>query len=358
MAITLPFRNTRQKNASQEWNSGWRYKLSSRLLRLSLAEASFRKRGFPVTDERRRDRLEEIGQVFITGYNLALASGSTHADRPLERLMCDLEEVPGVLHGFAYEGAAMGLCVSDALPWTPSRRFEALLAEAGNRHDYLLHVGAGWAMARLPWRRRRIFRSLDPLLAWLAVDGWGFHDVYFAPSRLGKGTAGRMSCHRRAYDQGAGRAVWFICGGNMETALALVSAQDESRHADLLSGLALAVTYTGLVDPAELQALKNHGEKASQRSAAAIAQGAGFAVEARSRAGNLITPSATACKALTGGTAPDAVVRIVRQQRPVPSDIAGLEAGTGDSAYEIWRSRVQSALTDQAASAVQQGASQ
>lgn len=358
MAITLPFRNTGRKEASPHWTSAWRVKLSSRLLGLSPEEASFQRRGFPVTDERRRDRLEEIGRVFISGYNKALAGGSARGDRSLEHLRSELEDVPGVLQGFAYEGAAMGLCVSDALPWTPSGRFQAFLSEAGDRHDYLMHVGAGWAMARLPWRRRRILRSLDPLLAWLAVDGWGFHDVYFAPSRLGKGSASREPGHRSAYDQGAGRAVWFIGGGNMEAALALISEQDESRHADLLSGLALAVTYTGLIGPAELQALKSHGEMSSARPAAAIAQGAAFAVEARCRAGNLGDASAAACLALTGGNATENVVRIVRQQRPAPADIAALESETGDSAYETWRFRVQGALRDLETRAKQQGASQ
>jgi hypothetical protein len=46
----------------------------------------------------------------------------------------------------------------------------------------MAHVGIGWAIARLPWLRRRIeqpLNRLDSLLRWLAVDGYGFHEGYF-----------------------------------------------------------------------------------------------------------------------------------------------------------------------------------
>ena len=60
--------------------------------------------------------------------------------------------------------------------------------------------------------------GLDPLLGWLALDGYGFHEGYFhwretveqqaVPVRL-KGYA------RRGFDQGLGRSLWFVKGAEV-----------------------------------------------------------------------------------------------------------------------------------------------
>ena len=49
----------------------------------------------------------------------------------------------------------------------------------GDEHVYMAYVGVGWAMARLPrvlWSR---LYAPDPLLRWLVLDGYGFHQAYF-----------------------------------------------------------------------------------------------------------------------------------------------------------------------------------
>ena len=348
MSVTDEARNAScRKGADAGGRADWRASLTRALAGLSADEASFRRRGFAVCDRGRRDRLEEIGHVFIAGYNRALAGADGASARPFQALKAELDTVARPLRGFAYEGAAMGLGVCDAMPWTRADGLRLFLEDAGDRHAYLLHVGAGWAMARLPWRRKAIFRALDPLLAWLAIDGWGFHDVYFSPARLGGGSAGRRPGRTRAYDQGAGRALWFVAGGDMDAALRLVSNQNGDRRADLLSGLALAMAYTGIAAPDDLRALKHYAETAMPDGAAAIAQGAAFAVEARARAGNPLAGCDRACAALSGQT-PGAALAIVRAHRPARSDIEKLEAETGRAAYAVWRHRVQAAFCDPA----------
>ena len=69
-------------------------------------------------------------------------------------------------------------------------RLGTFLNGVGSRHAYMIHVGVGWAIARVPWLRRNFDHAvghLDPLLCWLAADGNGFSDFYFRfPSFLRK----------------------------------------------------------------------------------------------------------------------------------------------------------------------------
>ena len=73
----------------------------------------------------------------------------------------------------------MGLYLLDLLtPWNRGR-LGGFLAGPGAEHAYMVHVGAGWALAQLRLRVDRALAHLDPLLGWLAVDGYGFHQGYF-----------------------------------------------------------------------------------------------------------------------------------------------------------------------------------
>src|SRR5207237_8139100 len=106
-------------------------------------EVTCARRGFRVPRPRVREHLERIGEVFRQGYQAALESTRWTA------LPARLETVELEFQGFAYEGAAMALDLLDQLrPWAP-RLFPAFLADPGQRHLYMVHVGAGWSMARL-----------------------------------------------------------------------------------------------------------------------------------------------------------------------------------------------------------------
>ena len=66
-------------------------------------------------------------------------------------------------------------------PWRGGR-FRRFLAGPGDAHAYMAHVGVGGRWRALPWLRRNIEHAcsdMDPLLRWLAVDGYGFHEGYF-----------------------------------------------------------------------------------------------------------------------------------------------------------------------------------
>src|SRR5262249_43750809 len=148
--------------------------------------------------------------------------------------------------GFAFEGAAMASALLDLLALGRGRRLEGLLRGPGAAHVYMVHVGAGWALARLrrrPWSR---LHGLDPLLGWLSVDGYGFHQGFFAWERFVRRQEEprRLSAYaRRAFDQGLGRSLWFVHGADVERIASSVKSFSVRRRGDLWSGVGLAATY-------------------------------------------------------------------------------------------------------------------
>jgi hypothetical protein len=291
-------------------------------------EVTFRRRGFRAPCAETQRRLEGIGQTFLDGYHAALKES-----RPNE-LTARLDRVPAEMRGFAYEGAAMGLHLLDRL--IGGQRLAALLNGAGALHTYLIHVGAGWVQARLGWSDRGL-GALDPVHRWLVVDGYGFHEGYFHWRRYAAGADPILPTgyHRRAFDQGLGRSLWFVCGADPAAITAAVARLQPHRRADLWSGVGLACGYAG-----------GGGSEAGRRLVADagpfradLAQGVAFAATARSRAGNP-TPHTESASQVVCCLSAERAVRLTLTAREGVCDDAD------DPAYEVWRHRTRSALAN------------
>jgi hypothetical protein len=304
------------------------------IFRIPTEETTVARRGFPVTSSEARERIERVGRTFVQGYHTALEV--TDAQRLSRRLD---NEVAADWRGFAYEGAAMGLALLDRLSLFDRRRWESLLNGPGDAHAYMVHVGLGWTVARLPWIRRNVpgnLYKLDSLLRWLVVDGYGFHEGYFHASQsvrqqqVPRRLAGYA---RRAFDQGLGRSLWFVETTDPARVAATISTFDASRHADLWSGIGLAATYAAGADCAGLETLIT----AAGPHRFALAQGAAFAAKARLRAGNLTPETELASRVLCGASAEEAAAVTDRQLVDLPPD-------DDRPAYEHWRRRIQEHL--------------
>jgi len=298
-----------------------------RVLGLPVEAVDFQQRGFRGASEAVRNRLELVGGTFLTGYHLAVECES------ISELTVRLEGVEGELRGFAFEGAAMGLALLDWLtPWRRDR-LRTLLQGAGEAHAYMLHVGIGWVWARAPFGFRRSQRKLDPLLGWLAFDGWGFHEGFFHWPKYGAGQPAppKLSGYeRRVFDQGLGRSFWFVNGGNSRLIAQMTAKFSAERQSDLWSGIGLAATYAGMVSEASLAELREQAGAFRPQ----LAQGAAFAAKARQRAGNLTDYTHLATRILCGSSA-EAAARIT------DTALEDLPAGADVPAYELWRRRIQ-----------------
>jgi len=310
-------------------------KLRRHLLHIPLKEASFACRGFSASSMQSRDHLEQIGETFLFGYHAALEKETP------DILANQLNSIVPKFRGFAYEGAAMSLTLLDHLmPW-PRNRLHAFLQQAGAEHIYMVHVGAGWALARLPWQRQWPPRWLDPLLRWLAVDGYGFHEGYFHWRRyIGRQTRPKhlsgYAC--QVFDQGLGRSLWFIEGADVGQISKMIATFPTARHADLWSGIGLACAYAGDMARSHLAEL---GVAAGSHGPS-LAQGVAFAAKARQRAATPAVHTEEACQILCGLSAAAAATVTDDALADLPPDDIATNAYP---AYEVWRQRIRRRFT-------------
>jgi hypothetical protein len=263
--------------------------LRMRLFGISADEVTFARRGFPADMPDVRERLERAGGAFVIGYNAALRDRDD-----LPRLSDTLTAVPHDLHGFAHEGASMGLALVDQLTLGRSR-WREFLVQAAPQHLYLVLVGAGWAMARIRARRiPRFAREADPVAMPLVWDGYGFHQGFFhADHYVRRSVRPPLRGYAlHAFDQGLGRSLWFVEGGSPARIAATIASFDVQRRGDLWSGTGLACAYAGGVDETGVAALS----RAANSHHADFAQGVIFAAAARERAGNSDEATALACR--------------------------------------------------------------
>jgi hypothetical protein len=313
--------------------AGYLRAIRRRILTPSDEDTKLSTRGFRIKNDESRELLEIVGATFLAGFGHAVEAKTT-SDAEAR-----LEEIPTRFRGFAYEGAAMGLTVLDALPFGGSRRLAGLLAGQGLDHIYMAYVGMGWALARLPRFRWSKVQAPDPLLRWFALDGYGFHQAYFHTDRYVHRqyreprfpwpAGGPASYADRAIDQGIGRAMWFVGGTDPDYVADLIDGFDESRRADLYSGSGLAATYAGGVDEDELRRFaKRAGPYRPQ-----VAQGGAFAAKARVRAGLVVPHTHLATEVLCGMT-PEEAAQVCDETRPDHGDQGEL------TAHDVWRQRI------------------
>jgi hypothetical protein len=316
-------------------------RLRSRLLTPSMTETKLATRGFHEKSPEARDLLEAVGASFLTGYAHAAAASST-ADAD-----AGLETVPPRFRGFAYEGAAMGMAVRDGLPIGGTRHVERFLRGEGAKHVYMVYVGVGWAMARVPRFRWSRMYTADPLLRWLVLDGYGFHQAYF---RTGKYVRQQYQESNfpwpgpewswyadKVIDQGIGRAMWFVGGTDVDRVGDLIESFAEDRRADLYAGAGLAATYAGGVTRAELAAFLERSGKHRRW----VAQGSAFAATARLEAGLETEHTALATEVLCG-TTPELAMLACQESLPDPCVDGQVPA------YEVWRGRIADRLAGSA----------
>jgi hypothetical protein len=312
----------------------WR-SLRRRILTPNLSETKVGIRGFHVKSAAAVDRLETVGHSFLTGY--AAAAG---AARPQD-VEARLSTLSATYRGFAYEGAAMALAVLDGLPVGGRRHVEDFLAGPGQPHVYMVYVGVGWAMARLPRFRWPVLHAPDPLLRWLVLDGYGFHQAYFRTrqyvhERLHEDRfpwpVGGPSWHAaQVIDQGVGRASWFVGGADPARVAAILDAFPEHRRADLYSGAGLAATYAGGVDRDELE----HFAELAGPYLPQLAQGAAFAAKARLHADLVVPHNELATQVFCGMTVEEAAAITDRARVDLPGSRTIPD-------FAVWRQRIAS----------------
>ncbi len=311
------------------------------LFRMPPDECTFAKRGFGDCDPEMRDRLEEIGRVFEEGYTMALEIAD-HVE-----LAAALDERFDAHHvGFAYEAAGFYYALLDVLMPRRQSRLRAFTDDAARKYDYIASVGGGFALARMPWGRRalgRTMRKLDSVVARCVPDGYGFHQAFFHHRRFVEQCAAppsgwpNFAC--RLFDAGVGRSLWWVCGADPERIRQAIDRFDEIRRAELWCGVGLACAYAGGVDEDQAKALP----EAAGVYHADVRSGALFAASMRQQANNLSPWTERVCRLFLGMPAYEAGAWVDAEQDRV---LAGLPHTfeRGGRSYLLVRQRVTRAL--------------
>ena len=309
----------------------WAGRLRCRIFLPDQSEATFERRGFTAPDKARQANIEKVGHKFLEGYEYGMA-GQNLAD-----IESSLEAVEPAFRGFAYEGCAMALAVRDGIRPFGQHWVRDLLASRGANHIYMAYIGVGWAMARLPKVRWSAIQPHDPLLRWLALDGYGFHQAYFHTQQYvwnqhqarlpGWEPAGYAN---RVVDQGIGRALWFVIGSDVQRLATTIGAFPESRQGDLWSGAGLASVYAGGAEAGELSdMIRLAGPYRSH-----AAQGAAFAAKARLLADLVMPGTELGVKVHCDMSVEEAAAVTDEALQDLPPDGADLPR------FEIWRDRI------------------
>ena len=296
-------------------------------------EVKFERRGFTASSATQQANLEKVGTKFLEGFNYGLAG------RELTDIEAALEDIERPFRGFAYEGCGMGLAVRDALLPARQHWVRDFLAGPGAPHIYMVHIGVGWAMARLPVMRWRTVMPQDPALRWLALDGYGFHQAYFKTKQYVTGQfQTRLPVWRpsgyanRAIDQGIGRALWFINGSDVRGVAGTIDRFAPDRRGDLWSGAALASVYAGGVAESDLELMRSLAGQYAPDGA----QGAAFAAKARLLA-DLATPHTELATQVWCGMPAAKAAAVTEDAEEV------LRQPEGDVPnFEVWRARIRS----------------
>jgi hypothetical protein len=215
-----------------------------------------------------------------------------------------------------------------------------LLAEpVGDAYEGTVHLGVGWAMARLPESSWPGIVPDHPLLRWMALDGYGLQRAYGRTREYVVEHSvqpsfptwpGSADLANQVVDQGVGRALWFISGVDVDRAAATIGGFPESRRGDLWAGVGLAASFIGGLEAEALQRLAaSAGEHWPH-----VAQGAAFAAAARRRSGDLVPDTDVAAAALCCGISADAAAQVVEDVR------GGLPEDGPVPIYHTWQSRI------------------
>jgi hypothetical protein len=271
-------------------------RILERFLKIRPREASFKARGFDSCDSAVRQRLETMLESFIGGYNLAVETPDQ--DELSERLYAafDSHQV-----GFAFEGVGLYLAALDLLIPGRPHRLNGYFKGAGEQHDYIVAVGAGFAVARVPWGLRSMesyLRTLDPLIAWCVPCGYSFHQGFFHHRRFIDGAAAPPASlsplGRQLFDSGLGRALWWVKGADPSRITAAIGRFPKDRRAELWAGIGIACCYAGGVGAIELANLL----ELSVPYRAHFLSGLPFAARLRQKAKNYSDTTEMACQVL------------------------------------------------------------
>ncbi|HNH75653.1 MAG TPA: DUF1702 family protein [Candidatus Obscuribacter sp.] len=259
-------------------------------------------------------------------------------DNDLKDLVASLSGLSLVERVVFFEGAfSAAICQDMTRPLEYSRAAE--LASIAPGHIAGLGLGAGHALSRLGSPADLSPAVADQYLGWLAMDAHGMHEGYFNWYNSVYELAvpeGLCEVSREAFDQGLGRAIWFIASSDWRSIEGLVSRFPISRRFNLWRGIGLMAGFWGADDEQQFKKLFN----ASGKFKAFFQQGVAHAVCMRYDMDEVLDYTAAASELICG--APTEKVAEMASGYMEKAVVNGLDS----KSYISWQSEIVAFFSD------------
>jgi hypothetical protein len=161
----------------------------------------------------------------------------------IKEVLIRLAEFEPRYRSVAFEGAAFGVGKNRKL-----MTLAKFMYKADKRHATQLAIGLGWAVAHHDLDVGSYSDMVAKEIRIKVLDGMGF---YFSMHqrreiiRKQEVPAHINSRQRPGFDQGVGRAIWYITEGEIDKVVTIFNHFPEDRRANLWQGIGVASTYVG-----------------------------------------------------------------------------------------------------------------
>ncbi len=211
--------------------------------------------GGPISDPKhvKMGALRKVASTFLDGF--AVASESTVNDA----LHREVRSLPQTDRGVCYEGVAAGKTVRDLTAHTDLSEASELLRDEEN-YSFLLYLGIGEAMAQMKLPPQLCNAVAKEKWSGQIIEGYGFFDGYFnwhdalVDQRYPVGLEPGL---RAAYDQGIGRAIYFVTNCAPAQMRDMIACFPEERRAEIWAGIGIPAAYVGGLSEREFKTFLN-----------------------------------------------------------------------------------------------------
>jgi enediyne biosynthesis protein E3 len=244
-------------------------------------------------------KIESIKSIFLdTQFFYA-----KHDD--MSTLIGYLEKIEPEFRSIGYESASMAIALKDFQKNQELNDWLLYAKGPAVAHTTQVHVGLGWAIAKLNLPFLTVVEKIERRLYHRVVDGCGYYDGSFRQRQTVINQQLPAYLPEAAipiYYQGVGRSLWYSSNADITRVRSKIESFPPERHADLWRGTGIAVAYAGGCDEDTLKTLLQYAGTNSGQ----LATGAALAAKSR-REANAVTADTDRCSRLwfrlTGGEA-------------------------------------------------------
>lgn len=233
-------------------------------------------------------------------------------EQPSDNLLQEfLETTDSEFRSVAYEASAMSRAITDFSNNQKLEHWSAFLHRFP-QHATQIHIGLGWAFSQKKVAPSSFFSTISPVMLPRVLDGLGYCDASFRQRVVIQQKVvpeNFTTALLRGYDQGVGRALWYIAKGNPAQLAKEIHSFSNERKTDLWRGAGIAVAYVGGFDEELLDELQTQSALFFDDLKIGII----LATSSRARAGTITDSTGLVCMHWFGNSA-ESIAKLAQKE--------------------------------------------